>query len=656
MLMAAILFCGRPALAANTKEYVVFVAATVTEDPPSITLSWAAEPKATGYQISRKLRSDAAWGPPVSLSGVSNTWTDGTVTVGVKYEYQVRRTSTITGAAGPNLISYGYLCAGIRIPPVDRRGTVVLVVDNSKAASLGSELRRLGEDLVGDGWFVIRHDVAPTASVKVVKTLIKADYDAAPDDVRSVFLFGHVPVPRSGNYAPGGHPDVHSGAFPADLYYGEMDGIWTDTTVNNKTADSSLSDCWNVPGDGKFDASYVPGLTPDFLPGGKVELEVGRVDLWGMTSFLPKSETELLRQYLNKDHAHRHAASILPQKALITDNVGEFDGKAYAQGGWRSWGSLFGAGNVSSGAFATLKTTPYFGYYMNGAGDNNWCEPIHTIDFAKEDPKTAFVMMYGSHFSDWNKAENILRAPLCTSNGLASVYSGIPHWFLHTMSLGGSFGEATRLVQNNFYTAGAPTYPIVYNPPSSFVGGIHLSLHGDPTLRLTAIAPPSALVITQNASDHPLLSWSATANPESVYHVYRSASTNGPFTRLTSEPTTLTTYTDSSVSSGTFCYQVKAAKLETTVGGTFINTSQAASASMHLRDLPRPALTAFLVEGLLNLSWPTLSSTYRLQTTGLLAEGSEWRDITEAQVTNGDLISVSLPTALSTRYFRLVKP
>jgi hypothetical protein len=48
--------------------------------------------------------------------------------------------------------------------------------------------------------------------------------------------------------------------------------------------------------------------------------------------------------------------------------------------------------------------------------------------------------------------------------------------------MGGTFGEAARLVQNNFYTAGAPDWPLPYQPASSVVGGIHLSLHGDPTI------------------------------------------------------------------------------------------------------------------------------------------------------------------------------
>ena len=94
-------------------------------------------------------------------------------------------------------------------------------------------------------------------------------------------------------FNPDGHPD-HRGAWPADAYYGDPDGEWPDTLVDSSKA--SRAENKNVPGDGKFD--------PTFLPS-DVKLEVGRVDLSQMPAF-GKTETELLRRYLDKDHAFRH--------------------------------------------------------------------------------------------------------------------------------------------------------------------------------------------------------------------------------------------------------------------------------------------------------------------------------------------------------------
>ena len=53
--------------------------------------------------------------------------------------------------------------------------------------------------------------------------------------INSLFLIGHIPIPYSGNITADGHYD-HKGAWPADLYYGELDGEWTDVSVYNTIA------------------------------------------------------------------------------------------------------------------------------------------------------------------------------------------------------------------------------------------------------------------------------------------------------------------------------------------------------------------------------------------------------------------------------------
>src|SRR5262249_8593251 len=139
--------------------------------------------------------------------------------------------------------------------PNHYRGKIILIVDQSVAADLTIEtkLERLADDLRGDGWRVLRHDVArgPELSdglvtwaanngpaVCEIRALIKADYDAAPAEVRAVFLIGHIAVPYSGANSievTGAH---YSGAFPSDAFYGVMNagfgvGGWTDTTIDH---------------------------------------------------------------------------------------------------------------------------------------------------------------------------------------------------------------------------------------------------------------------------------------------------------------------------------------------------------------------------------------------------------------------------------------
>ena len=83
-----------------------------------------------------------------------------------------------------------------------------------------------------------------------------------------------------------------------------------------------------MPGDGKFDQSNMPS---------DVELAVGRVDFHNMTCFSNKnparSELDLLRAYLNKDHNFRHRVFTVARRGLVCDNFGEFEGEAFAQSG-----------------------------------------------------------------------------------------------------------------------------------------------------------------------------------------------------------------------------------------------------------------------------------------------------------------------------------
>src|SRR5262249_22985188 len=156
------------------------------------------------------------------------------------------------------------------------------------------------------------------------------DYRADPEHTQAVFLLGHIPVPYSGDLAPDGHVE-HMGAWPADLYYGVLDGEWTDANVNDASASDPRN--WNVPGDWKFDQSE---------PTSAVALHVGRVDF----AHLPASalsEVELLRQYLRKDHNFRQGRLQAQPRGLIDDNFGLRDGEAFAANGWRNFSALLGA-------------------------------------------------------------------------------------------------------------------------------------------------------------------------------------------------------------------------------------------------------------------------------------------------------------------------
>src|SRR5439155_14259299 len=114
-----------------------------------------------------------------------------------------------------------------------------------------------------------------------------------------------VTIPYSGWSSPGSHTENYE-SHPADWCYAVMDEtVWSDTTVSNTTA--LYPSDWNVPGDGRFDQSVVPSAP---------ELRIGRVDLRNMPAF-GKSEVELVRQYLDRDHAWRHRQFTTRDRGLI---------------------------------------------------------------------------------------------------------------------------------------------------------------------------------------------------------------------------------------------------------------------------------------------------------------------------------------------------
>jgi cellulose/xylan binding protein with CBM9 domain/Big-like domain-containing protein len=580
-------------------KYAVMASAEVQVKPPQISLKWPAE-KSFSYTIYRRFAGGKSWiyTPITTLKGDATGYADKKVKAGVKYEYRIDR-------IGKKFIGRGYITCGVEIPLTEQRGTVILVVDKSIVPGLELELKRLELDMVGDGWKVIRHDVARDAKVTAVKKLIVNDYNQAPKQVKTLFLFGHVPVPYSGNIYPDGHTN-HCGAWPADLYYGDMNNAWQDKKTHKYIDRGNQK---NIPGDGKFDRSTVEPNS--------IELEVGRVDLANMPMF-KLSETELLRQYLNKDHFFRHNVIKAEQRALVDDNFGSFKGEAFGSSAWRNFPTFFTAEKVRAADFIpTLYNQSYLWAYGNGGGSNLSAGGIGTTQsFVDQPPKAVFTMLFGSYFGDWDRANNFMRAPLASSGYvLTCAWDGRPHWYIHHMALGKNIGYSTLRTQNNHpfqdYLACNDTKSSLsgkdedsewdYNP-------IHVALMGDPTLRLHSVEPPRAIQLTkQNKpiekvalpehrtsnierstsnkgkiknSTSLKLSW-APVNAKNLigYHIYTAASLKGPFKRLTKAPITETEFTVEPAEDRAV-YAVKTIVLTTAGSGSYFNSSQAVFAKL----------------------------------------------------------------------------
>jgi len=533
-------------LQTDARDRCVLLSAEVRKSPPKIELRWTADPKATEYAVYRRALTEPTWGSSrARLEAGATSYADADVVPGDLYEYKISKMSK--GEKGV-FEGTGYLRSGIEAPLADRRGKVILLVEAEQAKALAAEVARLEQDLAGDGWIVLRHDVEAASKPPDVKAVVKKDWEADRAAVRALFILGHVAVPYSGRYNPDGHPD-HLGAWPADSYYGDLDVEWTDEKVDHATP--ARAESKNVPGDGKFDPSQLPS---------DVELEVGRVDLSRMPAF-GKSATELLKRYLDRNHAWRQKSLAIEPRALVCDQFGDFRGEAFVSGSWRGFPTLVGADKIETGDwFKSLTAGTYLFAHGSGAGGWQSCAGVGTTaDFAAKPSKAVFNALFGSYFGDWDAQDSLLRAPLASDGAALAVYwTGRPHWYVHALGMGETLGYVTRATQNNHG---------LYAPMGAFPRGVHLALMGDPTLRIHPVAPPTALV---RKGDR--LSWQPSAEAAAGYHVYRKD--EGIWKRLTEAPIREAAWTDPKpAKSGT--YMIRALRVEVSPSGSYVNASQA---------------------------------------------------------------------------------
>ena len=518
---------------------------------------------ATGYTVYRMPKGGSSWGSSIaSLGGGVNEYQDNAVVTGTAYEYRIDRT-------GGNVGGSGYLLAGINVPIIEHRGTMVLVVDDSFVSSLATEITQLITDLRADGWHVVRHNVSRNATPASVRSLIQGTYNADQANVKAVYLLGHVPVPYSGNLNPDGHPD-HRGAWPADGYYGEMNGTWTDNSVNNTSSQNARNH--NVPGDGKFDQSDFPSA---------LELQVGRVDFFEFESFQyyqGLNEMQLLRNYLIRAHEFK-SKQFTPQfRGCVFDNFDDV-GIPLGGSGYKSISALVGPQNLTdlnpNGApFTThINGQSYLWTYSSGGGSWSLASNVGgTWDFAQNvSMGGVFNMMFGSYFGDWNVQNNFLRAPLGSGRALTNVWSALPSWFFHQMAMGEGIGYSTRASMNNtsLYQMQNP------NSAGSPTNRVHMALMGDPSLRQLMVPQPGSVQIG-NSNGTAAFSWGAASAPVDGYHIYQVDAATGQGLRLTGTPVTGTSHIDPTIPfvAGRE-FMVRAVKLENGPTGTWNNLSLA---------------------------------------------------------------------------------
>jgi hypothetical protein len=529
--------------AQTAADYALQLSAHVQESPAQITISWHPTTGATTYALNKKAKSSGTWTFLKSLPATDSSYTDTKVVVDSAYEYSVE--------AGGSVDATGYIYAGIKAPATHNKGALVLLVDSTFTDSCAILIAQLMQDMSGDGWQIIRHDVARTMVDTAVKALIVNDQ--VTTGISAILILGHVAVPYSGDLNPDGHPD-HLGAWPADIFYGNTSLVWTDSLVNDTS--SAYNANRNRPHDGKWDFTLVPGAT---------KLQISRIDFSNMPAF-SKTEVQLMKSYLMRDHIYKMDSLSMSHRALIDDNFGGFSGEAFAANGWRNFPVLVGSNNIQQIDFITsLNDSTYQWAYGCGGGTFTSAGGIgSTSDFTSNHVNGIFTMLFGSYFGDWNVQNNFLRAPLCADvPALTSCWAGRPNWFFHHMALGENIGYATRLTQDN---AG------LYTPTGYGAEFVHVALMGDLTLRTDYIKPVGNITISAPANGGAKITWHSSPDTAVIgYYAYRADSVYGFYQRISNQLTDTLYYDTAGGNTGFKYYMVRPVKLQSTPSGTYYN-------------------------------------------------------------------------------------
>lgn len=491
-----------------------------------------------------------------------------------------------------------HLLAQTYAPPT-YRGKVVLIVDKTIAVDpdVSPKIQRLIDDLTGDGWRVLRHDVdrgpefqnLPSLGeiqtwkqingprVREIRALIQADYNSAPNEVKNVLLIGHVPVPYSGTTGfNGGH---YAGAQPADAFYGEMTGWygaggWSDTAtqVDALTSAPWIPQALNYPQDGVFDQDTLPA---------PMKLGVGRVDLsYVRESDFGVNEATLISRYLDKDHDFRCSNFSVQRRGIVVGEPLDDPTQAYQD--------VFGSANVLDD-FTTFSWFPNVsasgqdylvgdGSAHSGGNGNGYVgseAQSPPNDFLSSDSRVVFVNLYGSWFGNWEEGV-FLKAPLANpydpangryGYGLTCVYHllGLDEASLTKRQLGATIGEALFVGTTEDSPGGNPL-------------SVNNSLMGDPTLRMHSVQEAGALTAVNNGATV-TLNWTASADQAVTgYNVYSAPTRKGPYILVnTAGPITATTYTATRPGTGSApdnFYMIRAIKPETTPVGSYVNMAE----------------------------------------------------------------------------------
>jgi hypothetical protein len=556
----------------NNGRRVALVQAQVNLNNPSVTIHFLDNSSNTTETKSVYRRALFANNPSWTLlaqniSASTLSYTDNNVLLGQQWEYQVKRMHA-TGVA------IGYTCASLKADKTDYKGRMLLVIDNSIAIALTNEIQTLKKDLTGDGWFVepifvnrVNGWDGGLATVSL-KQQIVAIYNNAPnnDKPTHLFLLGHIPMPRSGRDAfPPDEHDENKGARGADCYYADMDGVYTDNqTFNPGNLVTPLA--INLPNDNRFDQDFIPS---------KLEMAFGRVDFADLNqSFNGISEIELYRRYLNKLHAYKVVSSGYYMGNRCSFNLG-YDNSN--DGSYRSLIPISGTDSVVQ----RTNNTPHPLWVKNNGPFLVYMQNLTVPSFTEWNTYGMDAVVFSSDqsyygFGDVAETGNysLIRALLASdTKNLVNIWTTMGINIFHQPGVGETVGYACKQIMDHNNANNILEKPAQQYDTPDWWNRTHFAYHGDPTIRLFQVLPPSNLQQQSTTNNSLHLTWNKSKDFIVGYHVYSSNTEFGKYTRITNTILLDTFYTQNSFVPGTW-YMIRAVKEQKTGSGIFLNPSQ----------------------------------------------------------------------------------
>ncbi len=523
----------------------------ISEDGTRVDLQWA---KSNGTQIGRiKIQRrvlgetrKTSWMSIASARSFARLYADDRVRPGVAYEYRISRPSH-------EQIETGYWVTGRNLAAEEDRGVAIVVIDETLAGDLGSRLDRFMLDLVGDGWTVVRRDTPrgnardPVANLKAARKLrdwIKRQYYSDPAASHALILVGRVPVVKSGHANPDGHK---LRPLETDLFYADMNGIWSDNSQGV--------------------------LLHNSIPSDHIEMQVGRIDFANLDGALG-DEVALIKSYFDKNHRWRHGRLGDLRQAYGDNDLLFVETTALR--------NIVGPEKLTTGGHHDAGTRQP---WLFGVDFGKW-NYEHYIN-EKSPVKAVFTINFGSgklDFSQWNNSMTVMLAQ--AGYTLTTGWGARPAWQLHHMAMGKSIGYShMRTVNNGTLTFGGPE-TLEYTPTGvyTWLNPPWVNLLGDPTLRPFPLASVTELRAEMREGSV-YLDWTgASAKTRVGYRVYRASDRFGPYHAL--NPSGLHTgnqFVDPNPPSGVW-YMVRAHALKKVYAGSFNTFSQGAFASMDNQD------------------------------------------------------------------------